>query len=405
MLRLFAAALLAVTPARAAPAVDRAAATFPFLWSEHDLTGPGSDRLRAVARNAQFVLIGEQHNDRDTPLFARALYAVLRRENGFSHLVVEQDPLGIDMALEPKRRGDAKAIADGLETWPTLLGFASDQDLALLADVGGAQPGPDAIWGVEQAQSPVRYLEALVQVAPAGAVRDQTARLLARARDEERTRADFGRFLAYDRRTLPELKRLRSQWERAAVQDERARRLWDGLVRSAEIYDSHVRASTDHDPGYAYVSGTAREAWMKSQFVRDYRAVGGSPRALFKFGDNHIRRGVGSTGAWTLGAFVADLASFDGMDACGILVVPIGSGVPDWAHLPAELTALLPPRRPTTPVLVDLEALRPHAQALIDAAPIQARQKTRELLFGFDAIVVLPDSAPATWRLTGFAPP
>ena len=175
---------------------DRAGATYPFRWTEHDLIGPGADRLRVFARNAQFVLIGEEHHDRDTPLFTRALYDVLHREDGFSHLVVEQDPVGIELALAPGQRGSAAAIGNKLRTWPTLLGFASDQDLALLADAGAAVDGPNAMWGLEQAQSPVRYLEELVVLAPAGAVRGEVARLLARAHDEERTRADFAKFLS-----------------------------------------------------------------------------------------------------------------------------------------------------------------------------------------------------------------
>jgi erythromycin esterase-like protein len=74
-------------------------ATYSFTWSEHDLTGPGADHLRQAAQHAQFVLIGEEHHDRNTPLFTRALYAVLRREDGFDHLAVEQDPLGVELAL------------------------------------------------------------------------------------------------------------------------------------------------------------------------------------------------------------------------------------------------------------------------------------------------------------------
>jgi hypothetical protein len=152
-----------------------------------------------------------------------------------------------------------------------------------------------------------------------------------------------------------------------------------------------------------------REAWLKAQFTRDYRAAsaspGGLPRALFKFGDNHIRRGVGSTGAWTLGTFVADLATFDSMAAYSILVVPIGSDVHDWQHLPMELRSLLPDALPAGPVLIDLAALRPIADAIVNSSPIDAREATRATLFGFDAIVVLPDSAPATWHLTGFRTP
>jgi hypothetical protein len=100
-----------------------------------------------------------------------------------------------------------------LKAWPTLLGFASDQDLALLADAGATVAGPGAIWGVEQA--------------------------------EDRTRADFGKFLAYDRRTLLDLKRLSTIW--TPPSGTRARLLLDGLVKSAEIYDDYVRGKAEHD--------------------------------------------------------------------------------------------------------------------------------------------------------------
>ena len=405
-MRCLLAVLLALAPVAvsATPLEEiRAGATYPLRWTEQDLTGPGADFLFAAFRKAQFVLIGEDHNDRDTPLFTRTLYRVLHREDGFAHLVVEQDPLGIELALSEGQRGSAPALGRKLRTWPTLLGFASDQDLALLADAGAIGAGPDAIWGLEQAQSPVRYLEELVVLAPPGPVHADVTRLLDRARHEEQTRADFAKFLGYDRQTLPDLRTLAAQWQPA--KGSRSADLLEGLLKSAEIYDYYVRAHTEADPALTYFNGTVREAWLKAQFTRHYRAVGGEPKALFKFGDNHIRGGVGSTGAWTLGTFVADLATYDGMDAYSILVVPVGGDVPDWRHLPAELVPLLPAERPQQPTVVDLGTLRPHADSYIDAAPVAVRQATRGVLFGFDAIVVLPDSAPASWKLTGFPPP
>ena len=126
---------------------------------------------------------------------------------------------------------------------------------------------------------------------------------------------------------------------------------------------------------------------------------------MFKFGDTHIRRGVGTTGAWTLGTFAADLAPYDGMTSVGILVVPIGSDIANWQDLPAELQPLLPRTAPVGPVLVDLAALRPRAERLLQTTPATSREATRALLFGFDAIVLLTVSARATWQLTGFPPP
>ncbi len=220
------------------------------------------------------MLVGEEHNDRDTPLFTRALYDVLHRENDFSHLV-EQDPLGVGMTLASGQRGNTTAIGARLRTWPTLLGFASDQDLAFLADVGTVTDGPDAIWGVEQAQSPVRYLEELATAAPSGEVRITVDRLLARAMKKERTRADFAKFLGYDRQTLPDLRRLATGWQPA--EGSRPQALLNGLLKSAEIYDDYVRAHAEHDSTFTDLNGTVREAWLKAQFIRRYRAAGGPP--------------------------------------------------------------------------------------------------------------------------------
>jgi hypothetical protein len=398
--------LVAVLQLGSAGAQAPATATFPFTWRQGKLTGPGADHLRAAARTAQFVLIGEGHNDRDTPLFVRSLYSILRHEDGFNHLVVEQDPLGIELALAPAQRGNAVAIGKALQAWPTLLGFASDQDLELLADAGAEISGSDAIWGLEQAQSPVRYLEELSTLAPAGPIRTDVGALLERARAEERSRADFGKFLAYDPKTLPDLKRLAAMWRPAPI--GRTEVLLSGLLKSAEIYNYYIRAHTEHDPAFTYLNGTVRESWLKAQFIHDYRAnaiAGNLPRALFKFGDNHIRRGIGSTGAWTLGTFATDLATFNGMDAYSILVVAIGSNVPDWAHLPPELRPILPTKLPGGPELIDLKIIRPHADAVIADAEIVSREETRAVLFGFDAIILLPNSGPATWLFTGFPPP
>lgn len=400
------AAAVGVPAAPPLPSASVAQATLPFSWRDDALSGPGADRLRAAVASAQFVLVGEEHNDRDTPLFTCALYALLHREDGFDHLVVEQDPLGVELALSAGRRGNAAAIGKALAASPSLLGFASDQDLALLAAAGRAG-GIDAIWGLEQAQAPITYLQQLAPLAPPGAIRGEVHRLLVRARAEEaHGRADFAQFLAYDRATQGDLIGLLRRWEPPA--GSRARRLLDGLVKSAEIYGYYIRAHAEHDPAFTYLNGTVREAWLKAGFVAAYRpaaACGGPlPRALFKFGDNHVRRGVGSTGAWTLGTFASELAAFDSASAYGILVVPIGTAISDWSHLPDELKPLLPASRPPGPVLVDLTALRPRAQAVVATAPAAVREQVRAMLFGFDGIVVLPDSAPATWRLTGFGP-
>ena len=133
------------------------------------------------------MLLGEEHMDHAIPIFASALYTTLHDQQGFKHLVVEQDPVAIENALEPARRGAVEKIAAHAKAYPTLYEFDTDEDLALLALVGRLEKGPDAIWGVEQATGGTRYLDELVTLAPDAAARARVQAVLddARALDSE----------------------------------------------------------------------------------------------------------------------------------------------------------------------------------------------------------------------------
>ncbi len=149
--------------------------SYTFTFSETTLRGTGADFLRRQTAGAQFVLLGEDHMDHATPLFAGALFRMLHDAHGYRHLVVEQDPVAIEDALQPDIRGRAERIAEHARRYPSLYEFDTDEDLAFLAQVGSLVPGTDAIWGVEQATGATRYLEELVALAPDAVARERAA--------------------------------------------------------------------------------------------------------------------------------------------------------------------------------------------------------------------------------------
>ena len=135
----FAASLVAGVVAAQAPVpvTDLVARnSYPFAYSETALGGPGAEFLRAQTARSQFVLVGEDHMDHATPIFAGALFRLLHDVHDFRHLVVEQDPVAIEEALKPGVAGDATRIATLARHWPSLFEFDTDEDLALLARVG-----------------------------------------------------------------------------------------------------------------------------------------------------------------------------------------------------------------------------------------------------------------------------
>ena len=373
--------------------------SLPFTFTDTALEGPGAERLRAHVRDAQFVLLGEEHMDHAIPIFAGALFHELRAKNGFRHLVVEQDPIGIEDVLAPARRGDAIKIAEHDKIYPTLYEFDSDEDLTLLARVGALEKNADAIWGVEQATGATRYLEELVQLAPDSAARARVQALLdeARALDSEPKYSVNWLIAATTPARLASLDSIFPTGKQS-----RARRLIDGLTKSAEIFGYYRRAEAGEFVGL--YNNTVREEVLKSNFIARYRAAAkreGNPKAMFKFGSNHMYHGRNPTNAHPIGNLAHELAIFNGSEAYGISVMALGPNYTSYKDAPQWLLTVLPAQEPTVPTLIDLKALRPYQRLFREKVAPADQWMLRDFMNGYQAIVLLPGSKPAARTLGG----
>lgn len=379
-------------------------ATYDISFSGSHLSQAGGEHLLNQLAHAQFVLIGESHFDHDTPIFADALYHDLHSKYGFHHLVVEQDGVGMQDALKPETRGDAAKIAAIARQDPYLIGFASDQDLQFLANVARLETGPDPVWGLEQTQGTTRYIRELAQLAPNAAVRADCESLLTAARTLEMNRGAHGNYLSDNGDALARMEALRSAFK--AQDGSRAQVLLDGLVKSAEIYSYYRRAENGEFVGL--FNNTVREAWFKQQFLANYHSAlarGESlPKALFKFGDEHMYHGLNPISAFPMGNFAHEFAIANGQEAYGIEVLPLGS-YSKLSELPPWILPLLPATPPVHAILIDLRALRPYQKLF--RAKIDEKEQWQFRIFanGYDAIVLLPESRKADTKLTGFPNP
>lgn len=394
---------LAASSTSAQAPVDTAALiarhSHPFTLDDKDtLAGPGAEHLRRETAGSQYLLFGEDHHDHDTPRLATGLYRMLREAHGYDVLVVEQDPLAMEAINRPPLRGDLKQIAALARRYPTHIGFASDQDLAFLADA--SRQGP--VWGVEQAQGATRYLEELEELAGSKPLEAQVAALLREARSKER-RETQGAFIHDDPTTLPRLEQLQADFD--AASGSRAAELLTALVETARIYSYNRRGMAGEYVGL--YNNTEREALFKRHYTRRYKAAaqGTEPlKAMFKFGAWHMYRGKSPGQAYTIGSFAHEHAIWSGLDAYGLYVIALG-GHGSWADIPAWLRPLLPADPPKGPLLIDLRPLKPYGRPLRESVAEADQWQLRDLLQGFDAIVILPGSRKATWELTGFPPP
>lgn len=397
------AAMCVAGAASAAPADMVAANTRPFAMEDGRLSGPGADFLEAQTAQAQFVLFGETHHDHDTPLFAAALYRMLRDRHGVDRLVVEIDPVAVETINTRAYRGNAGKIAELAKAYPSHIGFASDQDLAMLA-LGSetSRDGDARLWGIEQAQGAARYLEELERLAPTPALKARIAPMLAQARREDRT--NMGVFVHDDPASLPALEALKADWK--PKPGSRAEYLLTNLINTVEIYAYNRRANGGERVGL--YNNTVREALFKQHFMDLYRpaAKGGkTPKAMFKFGGWHMYRGRSPGGAFTIGSFAHEFAIANGSEAYGIQVIALGGYNKTYADHPAWMKPILPAEAPTTPVVIDLRPLKPYAREFTSQVASADQWQLRDFIHGHDALVILPGSAKATWDLTGFAVP
>jgi hypothetical protein len=399
------AAMLAMPLAAEPPKIDLpariAANSLPFAYdAATGLSGPGAAFLEKATADSQFVLLGEDHYLRETPLFSAAFYRMLHARHGFRHLVVEQDRYAMEDVLAPARRGDAVKIGQWVGRYPGSFEFGSDQDIELLALAGRLDPGPAAICGIEQAVGAPRYLEELARRAPNARLRAEVdeLRTLALKLDAEPTYSV--NFLIAPGITA-RLEKLRADF--AAKPDSRADEMLLGLVRSSEIFGYYRRAEAGEPVGL--YNNTVRETWFKRLFMRCYRqmaARGALPKAMFKFGANHMFRGKNPTQAFPIGNFAHEFAIANGHEAYGVFILPlIGKG---YGGTPPEIRVMLPAEAPSAPMVIDLRALRPLQRFLRASLKDSEATAFREIINGYDAIVLLPGESPATMKLSGLKP-
>jgi hypothetical protein len=386
---------------------------------EGELEGTGRAFLLKAVHGAQFVALGEEHNNLDIPPFTTALLRLLHEAEGFNYLALEQDPVMMQRVSDGAIRGDSRAINALAVQYLMGFTFDSDQELTMLAQAGALLTGKGRpIWGCDQAFGVTHVLDELARYAPDEEARGTVESLRAEAASAEAVRA-LGKGPTYMQsdafgRALP---RLRQAF--AGAHSERAAFLLDALARSAQIYGYFSAGERGEIPGY-YANNAVREDYLKSRFLAEYRRAeqrdGSTPKVLMKFGHYHLCRGLSPISVPSLGNFASDFARSHDLGFFSIAIVPFNaSGGRGGLYGPfagsehsrdlAGFAAIAAPDRWT---LLDLRPLReyPYFRALAAAEPEASdpgQADLRRLVYGFDALLMIGGSAKATHTVTQVA--
>ena len=395
-------------PAQAAPSLNDRLATrasenrYRLDFAGGRFSGPGWDFLIDEGRKARFFLLGEEHGIAENPMLAAALFAELA-PSGYDTLAIETSPL---MAAELDR-----ASAGGVDGLRQLLAdprsqaafFGMREEAGMLAAIRAAvPPGRPVLWGLDYDIAADRLAIARLKARPkpaaaaAALARLEAASLAAWAQYE----ATRGPQHIFNFSGDPALVRaVREAWPDA---DPEAAWMLTVLEETLEINRLFLSGS-------GLASNQRRAELNKAnlfRYWRQARSEGRSPRAMFKFGANHMVRGLNMTEAFDLGTTIPELAAFEGESTFSLMVLP-GSGrsvaVLDpvaWTYRESE---------PRDDYAAGLEPVAGQAFddvfTVIDLRPLRALlpgQRTagvnRELVrmvHGFDGLLVMSGSTPS----------
>lgn len=333
-----------ITPPPAAPQGADPASLLPALiaHSRHTativdgrLTGEGADFLRALGRNSQFVMIGEDHGYSGIAEFATAYWRDLN-EIGYQYDAIEVDPYIAEAAIRELRAGGPAQwgrylAAHGGSVGAPFLNWAPEVTLAqTVLQTSRARREPP-IWGLDQVfdgSGAARFRDI------ADHAHNAEARSFANAlatEGESNVTHDW----------YPKLDPARLQHLRSLL-SSRADAHWAELV-DAMIVSQRIYAPFFNLPGEAYLANTERETLMKRTFLARYNAALAAdhspPRVMLKLGSYHITRGATPTHVQGLGGFVTEFATEHGTQATSILAVCGPGGAVGGAEHPTPCDA------------------------------------------------------------------
>lgn len=372
------------------------------LGADGRLQGDGARLLLEAGRASQFFLVGEEHGVAQVPQLTSALFRALTPA-GYRYLAVETgDAVAAELARVAREGGVGAVERFVNEHRPGAPFYGLREEAALLADVAAAG---GRVWGLDYDILADRYLlRKLEEAAPTPAARAVAAGLRARADSMLTAALAAGNPGAIFMFASPDtaLAALRRAYAPAPGSEaERALRLMEETIRINQLFVS----------GQNYASNAARAGWLRSQLVRHYRAALAAgdtlPRAILKFGANHLMRGRNLTSTFDLGSLAPEIAALNGRDAFSVMVA--GDRTRQHAQIdPATLGYLPGPADfattewaaplfteadPAAWTIYDFRALRPlAASGALGTLPPRLTQ----LIFGFDAFVVLTGSGPST---------
>lgn len=369
------------------------------------LSGPGAAALLQASRQAQYVLLGEDHGVAEIAQFSSAYFNALTPA-GFTTLVTENGAV-VTSALEEILKGtDAlAAIARFNTTYPDSIAFYTmRQEAEMLAGFAVAAGPRFEHWGIDQEfVGAAKYLITLMLAQPLNpAARAKLDALRQMDAVASQKAAATGNPLAYLMlsASTDELASLRPLL--TGPKEQTARGLLDALLESRAIYQK----SASQAPGDRDLSNRLRLALLKRTLAA--RLGVQEQKLLIKVGANHAYKGINPLNNRDIGNFLAERAEGQGHTSLHLIVLAAtgkqlrfaGAGKP-YQPAPIDLDSsafkLLASAGAADGSwsLFDLRSLRPGSRKLA-AGDIEVFN----LINGYDFALIIPEGSASAQLVT-----
>ncbi len=291
------------------------AARQPLLLTPSGLTGSGSDTLREAVQPARYVLLGEDHYTLEIPQLAAALCDIVHPDA----YAVEVGPYAaryVAGLIEKPPADRVSSMESYLRKYPASIAFLNSR---AENDLAAHCAGPHtAFWGLDQEflGAAGSLLAAMTATAPG----PQAQQAIVQAQKEEkvdeakaRASGDYLQLFLVAA-TDPQIAALQKGVD--ADGNAQTRDLLHELTASRSINRLHAS-----DLG---ASVAERAKLLKQHFLARYcplAAANPNAKILFKFGDNHMGKGLNATHDLDLGDFIAEQAAAENASSLHILVL------------------------------------------------------------------------------------
>lgn len=370
---------------------------YPLRVDDDTLRGEGGEWLAQHAKNATVVTLGESHGTKEIPAIMEALFEELQAAGELDHLALEVSPWSARLMTDRLRAGSG-TFTEFLRDQPASIPFyflKPERDL--VRTFVRRSEATEPLWGLDQlfAFATTIALDRLAELAPTPTARAAVERV--------RTAGEGD---SLDAEALPNLPpalptplmayppvafdTLRGHFPDVPE----AQHLLDEITTSIPIY----RVNDTNN----YRSNQMRAQYLRRNLLRAFRRAEQTstdpPQVAIKVGGRHAYRDRTPNNALDVGNLAVALAQEVDGTALNVAVVcgpdsknqDFPAGTTDcWS----DTRSVFKPMLGDKPALFDLTALHP----LLHDGTLNPDGKVERLLWGFDAIVLVPNATPAAF--------